>query len=151
MAIILTQTINTLCHSATPLPNKHDFFWVGVCPFHCWKPLAFHVKLNTNKRLKSWFVLFWQRCGTVTECHPVQEKTTLWVHPWKKWQNGCKNCAWRCKISFCKIIAGNVLLTSTFLHFAPIRSVVQNPHCHFSMNEPSCTGWVCYKGVLTSF
>ena len=23
-----------------------------------------------------------------------------------------------------------------FLHFAPIRSVVQNPHCHFSMNGP---------------
>ncbi len=30
----------------------------------------------------------------------------------------------------------NVLLTFIFLHFAPIRSVVQNPHCHFSMDEP---------------
>ncbi len=25
--------------------------------------------------------------------------------------------------------------TFIFLHFAPIRSVVQNPHCHFSMDE----------------
>ncbi len=30
----------------------------------------------------------------------------------------------------------NVFLTFILLHFAPIRSVVQNPHCHFSMDEP---------------
>ncbi len=35
-----------------------------------------------------------------------------------------------------KIIAGNVFLTFIFLHFAPIWSVVKNPHCHFSMDEP---------------
>ncbi len=41
-------------------------------------------------------------CGLLrsSNVHPVQEKTTLWVHPWKKWQNGCKNCALRCKIGY---------------------------------------------------
>ena len=34
--------------------------------------------------------------------HPVLEKTTLWVHPWKKMIKGFKNCASRCKIpGFC--------------------------------------------------
>ncbi len=28
------------------------------------------------------------------------------------------------------------LKTTLYLHFAPIRSVVQNPHCHFSMDDP---------------
>ena len=34
------------------------------------------------------------------------------------------------------IIAGIVFLTAIFIHFAPFRSGVQNPFCHFFMDEP---------------
>ncbi len=51
------------------------------------------------------------------------EKITIWVR---------KLCLWvqnpQC--------LPDVFLTFISLHFAPIRSVVQNPHCHFSMDEP---------------
>ncbi len=47
---------------------------------------------------------------SVYNCHPVQEKTTLWVHPWKSNKMGSKT--------------------------VPMGSVVQHPFCHFFMHEP---------------